>query len=41
VVGESGRVDRKLTLDLDDPKARLDLVKDLVALASIDGGEVL
>ncbi len=38
--GESERVDRKLTLDLDDPKARLDLVKDLVALASTRGGKI-
>lgn len=38
--GESGRIDRKLTLDLDDPKVRLDLVKDLVALANTDGGEI-
>ena len=35
-----GRVDRKLTLDLDDPKARLDPVEDLVAFANTNGGEM-
>lgn len=40
VGGESGRIDRKLTLDLGDSKARLDLVKDLVALANTGGGEI-
>ncbi|NMB24029.1 MAG: ATP-binding protein [Firmicutes bacterium] len=40
MAGESGSVDLKLTLNLDDPRASLDLVKDLVALANTGGGEI-